>query len=237
MDEEPGLWPDGHTVSLFMFKQSYALCSTFYWQSIQACLSKGCGSQGMHAWLLLCDWLQPLSAHTPWDQLAMTLSVQRPLIQPHDAAARHLIQTGLAWCLISAMVQITDIYFFLLIFFSFFVSSCFLKELRSPVVHSSVTLVGSQCTGLECTPTSALLCSRAGILAPPDCPLDNWHRPSCYWPLFLVKRWLLWSLSLWKRWWCSLALSVLNLGSVMWFVILFLTGCHANSISKAVVPV
>lgn len=74
------------------------------------------------------------------------------------------------------------------------------RSCNAPFVHGSVTLVGSRCSGLEYTPTSALLCSRGGILAPTGCPWDNWHRTSCYWPLFfLVQRWLLWSLSLWKK--------------------------------------
>lgn len=72
---------------------------------------------------------------------------------------------------------------------NFFICSFSLPHLSSrscnaPFVHGSVTLVGSRCSGLEYTPTSALLCSRGGILAPTGCPWDNWHRTSCYWPLF-----------------------------------------------------
>lgn len=124
------------------------------------------------------------------------------------------------------------------IFLSLFVSPHLSsRNCNTPFVHSSVTLVRSRCAGLEYTPTSALLCSRGGILAPTGCPWDNWHRTSCYLPSILVQCCLLWSLSLWKKWLCSLALSALDLGCVMWLVISNLTGCHANSISKAVVLV
>lgn len=125
---------------------------------------------------------------------------------------------------------------FHLVFLLFPVSSPFLEEQqRCTVAHGSVTLVGSRCAGLQYA-HPLQLCSRAGILAPSGCPWDNWHRTSCYWPLF----------------WCNadcceafpcgkdgyvLSLCLLNLGCVMWLVILFLAGCHANSISEAAVPV
>lgn len=58
------------------------------------------------------------------------------------------------------------------------------RSCNAPFVRGSVTLVGSRCAGQEYTPTSALFCSRGGIVAPTGCPWDNWHRTSCYWPLF-----------------------------------------------------
>lgn len=113
-----------------------------------------------------------------------------------------------------------------------------LTSCNAPLVRSSVALVGSRCAGQEYTPTSALLCSRGSNCAPTGCPWRNWHWTSCYWSFcrcgavcreaFPCGK---------KKKLCSLALSALNLGCVMWLVISTLTRCHANSISKAVVPV
>lgn len=129
----------------------------------------------------------PRCSHPSWDHLSVTVSVQRSAIQHHDSATptSHSKGTQLPWRPSLALVQITDVYRCLLIFFfcslSPHLSS---RSSNAPFVRSSVTLGGSRCAGLEYTPTSALLCSRGGILAPTGCPWDNWHRTSCYWPLF-----------------------------------------------------
>lgn len=186
-------------------------------------------SRGTGIWL----WMTaaPKCSHSSWDQPSMTVSIHRPAIQPHDAAAptSHPNRLSLGSddrCLLFS----TRVFFCSL---SPHLSS---RSCNAPFALGSVTLVGSRCAGREYTPTSALL-SRGGIVAPTGCPWDNWHRTSCYWPLFWCNAHCLRSLSLWKRWLCSLALSVFNLGCVMWLVISILTGCHANGISKAVVPV
>lgn len=91
----------------------------------------------------------------------------------------------LPWRPSLALVHRADVYCFLLsFFFHSFSPRLSSSSCNAPFVRSSVTLVGSRCAGLEYTPTSALLCSRGGILAPTGCPWDNWHRTSCYWPSF-----------------------------------------------------
>lgn len=128
-----------------------------------------------------------------------------------------------------------------IIFYSFFFCSLSLhlssKSCNAPFMCSSVALVESRCVGQEYTPTSALLCSRGGILAPTGCPWHNWHWTSCYWSLCWCSAVCCEVFPCGKKWLCSLALSVLNLGCVMWLVVSILTRCHANRISKAVVPV
>lgn len=95
-----------------------------------------------------------------------------------------------------ALVHRADAQWFLLISFSYFASAP-LRSCNASFAHSSVTLVGSQCAGLEFTPTSARLYGRRGTLAPLGRPWDNWQRTSCYWPSFFFV--LSSSLSLWKK--------------------------------------
>lgn len=126
---------------------------------------------------------------------SMTLSVQRPAIQPHDAATPTSHSRGDSRDSVAMTPKaqpwfrqqmFTDFYSFLFCSLSPHLSS---RSRNAPFMCSSVTLVGSRCAGLEYTPTSALLCSRGGILAPTGgCPWDNRHGTSCYWPFFFLFR-------------------------------------------------
>lgn len=183
----------------------------------------------------------PQRSHSSWAQLSMTISVQRPVVEPHGCRNANISFKGsrLSWLPGSPSVQTRRVF---IVFYSLFFCSLCLhlasKSCNAPFVRSSVALVRSRCAGQEYTPTSALMCSRGGICAPTGCPWHNWHWTSCYWS-FCWRSAVCCEVFPWgkKKWLRSLALSVLNLGCVMWLVISILTRCHANSISKAVVPV